>query len=210
MLKKIILVILTIICSGCTIKNLDNMDYDSIISSSLNNSTLIHNTNNKGYRYYLPRGFSIKEIDDFNNILINNQDKYYLYVDAVSYYNKTKIECKNIKESLYYKTFNINNKDGYLNILQNNGYFFVEMMYNYAIIEVKVKEKDIKSCLVSCSNVLSSIQYNYLSIENIIKDDLVETKITKYEFNKPKEEESNKDFLQVYDKYDNYEGKTKE
>lgn len=194
MIKKILIIVVLLLCTGCTIYNIDTMSYDEIINTIAINDD-VYNTNSKGYRYYLPQGFTVTGTD-FNQTLLNNQDKYYLFVDAVSYYNNVKIECES-KSTYYYKEFFIDNKSGYVNILNEEEYFYMEIMYNYAIIEVRVKEEDIKTALVSSMQVLSSIKYNHNTIERLIEDNLFESKIVKYEIFGPDEKDTT-NYLELY------------
>ena len=102
---------------------------------------------------------------------------------------------RNINDYYYYN-FNYNGKNGYLKITKNNDYFFVEMCYNYAIIEVEVEEKDLKYAVSRSIIVLNSIKYNDLVIEKYISDTDMETVENVYTIPEPKNKNENKNVLE--------------
>ena len=205
-MKKILLIIVMLfIVTGC--QNINNLSLDEIFNNYIYNSTTIlkSNTNNKGYRYYLPKGFVVYKNNLYNQTLMSNNDKYYLNIDVVAYYNKSNLIHTNNDESYYYKTFNIDNKNGYIKINENNNYFFIEIMYNYAIIEVMVRENNINYAIINMINILKSIEYNNKIISNDIGDNVLVQKETKYELEKPKTETDSKNFLEYMEEYGTYE-----
>ena len=115
---------------------MNSLSYEEILNNATIEENNLHNTNNKGFKYYLPTGFSVTKDNEFNQTLTSHNNIYYLNIDIVSYYyKKGSEETKEIDDYYFYK-FNKNNKDGYLRIRKNNDKFFVELCYNYAIIEV--------------------------------------------------------------------------
>ena len=72
--------------------------------------------------------------DRFNN-------KYYLYVDVISYYHKIENTYKINQDAYYSKVIDYNDKTGYLEIIESGSKYYVEFMFNYAKIEVLV-DKD--------------------------------------------------------------------
>ena len=90
-----------------------------------------------------------------NNIIFSGGDKYYLYVDLISYYNKVGNMYKINKESGAYfiKTIEYDDKIGYIIINeQDDGKYFIEILYNYAKIEVRTN--DINNALTKSLIVL--------------------------------------------------------
>ena len=86
-MKKYLLLFVSIfILTGCT--NIDNLNYSQVITKTLEEDSLRTNTYLQGYKLYLPQHMTL--IGDLagNDILYSYGDKYYLYVDLVSYYNK--------------------------------------------------------------------------------------------------------------------------
>lgn len=204
MKKILILLIMLFVITGCTVNNVKNMSIDDIINNFIQDKNNLTNTNNKGYRYYLPRGFSVYKNNIYNQTLMSNNDKYYLNIDIVAYYNKTNIEHTN-SNFYYYKSFNFNNINGYIDIIEKNDYFFIEMMYNYAIIEVVVKEDNINYAVINMLNILKSIDYNDNVISNEIGENILTQKETKFELEKPETEIDSKNFLEYMEEYGTYE-----
>ena len=143
MLKKILIIICLFLLVGCSTE-INNLSLEEIIDSSIKEEITLHNTNNKGYRYYLPAGFTVKKNSDFNQELVSHNDIYYLYVDIVSYYYKNDDYAKRDINDYKYYSFEQDDKTGYLRIRKNNDNFFVELCYNYAIIEVEVEESELR------------------------------------------------------------------
>ena len=84
MKKKFLLLMVLLLCIGCT--RINNNNYDVIVNDVIENSNNIYNTNSLGYKYYLP--FSINKVydKDYNQIFKVNDTYMYLYVDVISYY----------------------------------------------------------------------------------------------------------------------------
>ena len=70
-----------------------------------------------GYKYYLPKGISFVAKDDYNAVLSDSHgNKYYMFVDAISYYYKVDNTYKVNSDSHYSKIINYNDKSGYFQI----------------------------------------------------------------------------------------------
>ena len=203
MLKKIILICSLLLVTGCTNINTNSLNVNSAIKSVLNQDNNLYNTYEIGYRFYKPRNFSLLYSEGNNFIYINNKNKYYLYIDILAYYNKVDNAYDFNDESYITEKFNINNKSGFINIIQKDSYFYVKIMYNYAIIEVKVKEEDIIDSVIYSSILLSSIKYNDSVISNLVHDDLIGNDEKNFELIGPKEkEETYLDYLEDYEEYE--------
>ena len=169
--KKILLIILScFILFGCT--NLKNVSYDEI----MNNLTLAPksaNVHRQGYQFFIPQGMQVKKASVSYAILSSNNIDYYLYVDLISYNAKDDNFVYEInKDALYSTTLNYQNKKGYVEVkLQENNQYLIEIMYNYAKIEVMVDESKIKECLANSATILNSIRYDDLIINNLLNDD---------------------------------------
>ena len=180
----VILMFLLIFTTGCSTYNLDTMSYNEIIDNTISADTKLSNVNNLGYRYYLPRGFIVSENKKYNQVLFSNNSKYYLNVDIISYYNKVDKPHDKAIDLYYSYDFEINNITGYLDIKQSGDVFYVKMLYNYAIIEALVEDKDIKTAITNMSYILSSIRYNDSVILNLIGDSVFETSQYGYQIEK--------------------------
>jgi hypothetical protein len=173
MKKIILLILLATLITGCV--NIENSSYEEIINNAIENENInLQNQSYNGYNYYLPLGLSIEEYND-NNVVFKN-DKYYLYmyIDLISYFNKVEEYYTKNSESYYSEAILNNDKFGYLEInLRSNKKYLVEIMYNYAKIEVIVDECDIKEVVSYAMSILSSITYNDTIIENMIGEDIL-------------------------------------
>lgn len=167
-MKKYIVVVCFValfLLTGCS--NIYDNEYDNIVNEALSYDNSKENTYLEGYKLYLP--FHMTLIGDLNsnNILYSYGDKYYLYVDLVSYYNK-KENKYNIEHDryLYSKEFKHDGLNGYVVISDSKGGFLVEVMYNYAKIEVVTD--DINRAIADSIIVLKNINYNYKIIDSMI------------------------------------------
>lgn len=197
MYKKIIIVLCLFLFTGCTrTYYMNSLSYEEILNYATIEENDLHNTNNKGFKYYLPTGFSVTKDDGFNQTLTSHNNIYYLNIDIVSYYYKKGTEeTKEIDDYYFYK-FNKNGKDGYLRITKNNDKFFVELCYNYAIIEVEVEESEIKYAVSRGITILNSVKYNDTVIEKKLNDKNIESKETAYKIPEPKEKNETKNVLE--------------
>ena len=170
-MKKVLLILLFLfIITGCT--SIQKMDLDRVIDKSANSKLSLTNEYRSGYKYYLPKGLKVVDQTDYNERLKSGNSVYYLYVDVVSYYNKV-IEKFESKDNVYYsKAINYKDKFGYLEIKSVNAkQYLIEIMYNYAKIEVIVREDDIHVAVANAMIVLSSIQYNDTILETLVGGD---------------------------------------
>lgn len=173
MKKVLLLLMLAFLLTGC--KNINQSSYEEIIAFGLyDQKVTFKNKTSQGYSYYLPKGLIV--IEDVNNNLTLKGEKYnlYLYVDLISYYNKKEDTYQENNTSYYSKRITKDDKFGYLEInLRENDKYLIEIMYNYAKIEVIVNNKDIKEVLSYAISLLSSISYNDKIIENMIGADIL-------------------------------------
>lgn len=201
-MKKILLLLtLLILLTGCTKVNNDNID--QIIKEVQNNSHKSKNTYRSGYKYYLPSNMNVVKSTFMNEIITQNKIDYYMYVDLVSYYNK--VENKYTKKENAYLSKDISTKEniGYLEINQKNNKYLIEIMYNYAKIEVIVEEEQISDAITNSLIILSSIKYNKYIIDNILGEDILtgnEETFNIFETNK-----TNYNFIEVIEEYDKYD-----
>ncbi len=171
-MKKIILIIsLIFLLTGCS--NINDLTYEEIIQNfgTISSRTNVYRT---GYKYYLPRGMQINDSTLYNEILEDGRNTYYLYVDVVSYLNKVQYEYEINSDIVYSSSISNGDKFGYVEInLTENDKYLVEIMYNYAKIEVIVGESDINKAMLSAISILKSIVYNDSVIANLLEDDVL-------------------------------------
>ncbi len=170
MKKLILLGIIVFLITGCT--SIKKESITSIIDDSLYSNANIHNTFRKGYKYYKPRGLNLRTSDNYNEVLSSDKYLYYLYVDIVSYYNHIDFNYTKNTASYYSNSIVKNSQKGYIEINNyKNDLYLVEIMYNYAKIEVIVLENDLKEAIANSMSIITSITYN----DNIIKNYLSST-----------------------------------
>ena len=83
--------------------------------------------------------------------------------------------------------------------------YFIEAMYNYAKIEVYVREKDINDAISNICYVLSSIKYNRRVLSTVIGDNTLNYKEETFNIFKTKKKTT--DFLDYVKEYDNIDEK---
>ena len=171
MKKLFLLGAILLILTGCT--SIESSSLDTILNDTLYSKVTSTNVNRMGYRYYLPRGLVIKSSEDFNEIISDQKYLYYLYVDIVSYDSNVGFTY-NINQDAYYSSSLIHQgKTGYIEINNyENDQYLIEIMYNYAKIEVVAYESDINKTVAYAISILSSIAYNNNVIENYLGDDV--------------------------------------
>ena len=165
MKKYVVLIAFLFLLTGCV--NINDQSYDDLINISLEREASKENINLKGYKFYLPEGMNLIGDFEHNNILYSDGNRYYMYVDLVSFYNKkqNKYEFDTLKYE-YLKEFNNTKGNGYVVISESKGGKLVEVMYNYAKIEVVTK--DPKKAITNSLLVLKSIEFNYKTIDSMI------------------------------------------
>ncbi len=171
-MKKIFLLgALLVLITGCS--NIGYSDLDHLIRETLNSEVKTTNVNRMGYEYYLPRGLVVKHSEEFNEVLSDQKYYYYLYVDVVSYDSQVTFSYPINQEAYYSTSLAYQNKNGYIEInLYENEQYLIEIMYNYAKIEVLAYEDDINLVVTYAMSILSSITYNDSVIENYLGDDI--------------------------------------
>lgn len=204
MKRKFLILLLIGLFSLCGCSNIKNMNTDSLLNE-LANKTGKYNEVNRAFKYYLPSGLSIDSYDDYNAVFSSANYKYYLYVDLISYYKKVKFEYDVNNKAFYSKKIDFDNKYGYIEInLKENDKYLIEIMYNYAKIEVIVDEENIKSAITNAMVVLSSVKYNNNILESIVGENVLTAKEIEFNIFETKKNESN--FLKVSEE-DVYEDK---
>lgn len=165
-MKRIVLcaVCLLLVC-GCS--NINKMTIGKITDNSLNGKTSNYNVVRIGYKYYKPAMMSIINSSNNNEVLRSDNHLYYLYIDTVSYLNQTNASYEENDISYYSKKIEHKKKLGYIEIneIKDNQYL-IEIMYNYAKIEVMVEKDYIKEAVAKSMSILTSVRYNDTIIKN--------------------------------------------
>ena len=199
-MKKYILVITLLLLCGCT--NINNASVQDITKEVLGSKINSYNEYRTGYKYYLPQGLNVNSSKKYNEILNDDKYKYYLYVDLVSYLKKTELSYK-VNENAYL-SMTLDDK-GYLEINEKNDKYLIEIMYNYAKIEVIVDKRYCNEAMLSIINILKSVEYNDSIIANLMGDDILNFSEEEFNIFNTKGSESN--YLTIDNNYKEEEEK---
>ena len=203
-MKKYILLLVAslFILTGCT--NMNKLSYDDIVDTVLAEKSHKNNTFLEGYKLYLPQHMTIIGDLKGNDILYSYGDKYYLYVDLVSFYNKKQNKYNIVTENYEYsKNIKKNDLEGYVTVSKSKGGYLVEVMYNYAKIEVVTK--NVKRGIANSLLVLKNIKYNYKIIDSMIGSNALVYDSELFELMGPKKKTDN--FLEYVEEYGEYKEK---
>lgn len=194
-MKKILLLCLLLLLTGCSVVRIDTSSVDNIVNVVLSKNNQLYNHIGKGYKYYIPRGVSYIDTNDYNDVLYSNGIYYYLYIDVISYYYD-KVQQYEVNENAYYsKSISINDKEGYLEInKQDDDRYFIEFMYNYSKIEVIAEYEQINDIVLNATYILSTIKFNDNVIKAMLDDNFLASE-EKYDIFTSKKETD--DFLKL-------------
>lgn len=189
MKKIILLTILLISLTGCV--NINSTSIENLISTIKRSKLSLTNEYRNGFTYYLPVNMNVLSSDKANEVLTDGNYNYYLYADMISFYNKTSFDYKENKTS--YKSLNLKDDkaSGYLEINQKNDKYLIEIMYNYAKIEVMVDYDDINLTLFNCVTILKDLEYNDMTVESLVSNKSYSFKEETYNIFNPTSKDSN-------------------
>ena len=181
-MKKIFILSLFVCVLLCGCTPVQNLTMDEIINRATNRNLEVYNTYRKGYKYNLPNGLDTIDNSEYNEVIASSKYKYYLYIDAVSYHNRV-IEKYEVNNNSYFsKAIDYEDKYGYLEINKlKDGKYLIEIMYNYAKIEVIVNGEDIKVVVANALSILTSVKFNDNILNTLLNEEVSQFK--EYEFN---------------------------
>ena len=202
MKKIILLTILLISLTGCV--NINSTSIENLVSTIKQSKLSLTNEYRNGFTYYLPVNMNVLSSDKANEVLTDGNYNYYLYADMISFYNKTSFDYKENKTS--YKSLNLKDDkaSGYLEINQKNDKYLIEIMYNYAKIEVMVDKDKINEAISNSLIVISSIKFNKDIIENMLGKHVLS--FSEEEFNIFETNSNTSNFLEIEKEFGTYEG----
>ena len=190
-MKKLLLLCSLLLLCGCSVVRIDTNSIDNIVSVVLSKNNDLYNQIGKGYKYYVPRGVTYMDTNDYNDVLYSDGNYYYLYIDVVSYYHKVVKNYEEDPNAYYSKKIDINGKQGYLEInKQENDRYFIEFMYNYSKIEVEADYDDINDIVLNTSYILSTVKFNDKAISAVLDDEFLVSE-EKYDIFTSKKESDN-------------------
>ena len=175
-MKRIIVLlsIVVLLLSGCSVKRLDNTDLGKNIKILLSEKVKLYNVFFDGYKYYVPKGIKILNKDEYNAVFLDkNSNRYYLYIDVISYYHKTENTYK-VEDDIHYSNkLNYNKKTGYINIEKINDMYYIQFLFNYAKMEAYVAEDDLTAVVNNMCYILRSVKFNDSVLESLIGDNVL-------------------------------------
>ncbi len=200
--KIIILSILMLFASGCS--TVRNSSYDAIVDEALANTNLSTNVSRPGYKYYLPLGLRLLKEEGSNEFISKNDTIYYLFIDYISYFNKKEDTYTENKNAIYSLKIKKNDLFGYLEIKNTeNDKYFIEIMYNYAKIEVIVEKEKANEAIAYAMSILSSITYQDTVLTSLMGEDVLKSNEVEHNIFETAQTES--DYLQIVEEYGQYE-----
>ncbi len=168
-MKKCLLLLTLIFLCGCT--NIQEARPQDLVKEIVSSKNYSYNEYRTGYKYYLPLSMSSLSSKKYNEILTDGNYKYYLYVDLVSYLKKSEFSYTVNENAYLSEPINYNDLNGYLEVNERNDKYLIEIMYNYAKIEVIVDKGDINKAIVNSMIVLTTIDYTDDVIKNLLSID---------------------------------------
>ena len=197
----VLLSIVVLLATGCSVTKLDNSNISKNIKILLSEKVKLHNVHFEGYSYYVPKGLKFINKEEYNALLADFRgNKYYLYVDAISYYHKVENTYKEDKDAHFSKRLDYNKKNGYIQINEIEDKYFVQFVYNYSKIEAFVNKNDLTDAINNMCYILRTIKFNDTILESLIGENILSYK--EENFSLFKAETSKDSFLDVVSKYE--------
>lgn len=202
-MKRFILIAIVLLASGCTNinKNLTSKDdidknFNTLQATITDSNYEMYNNYRTGYKYYTPKGLYVRGGSEYNEIINSRKYSYHLYVDVISFYNRVISKYEEDNKALYSKQINNKDKFGYVEINElKNDRYLLEIMYNYAKIEVIVDKSDLEVAFANSMIILSSVKYNNDILTNLVGENVLTSKEIEFNIFETKKTESN--FLEV-------------
>lgn len=188
--KFVLLLSVMLLLTGCSTYKFNN-DLSKNIDYLLSKKSKLLNTHNIGYSYYLPKGISFVSKDKYNALLQDmDNNYYYLFVDAIGYYHKIENDYEVNEDSYYSDKLDYKKKNGYIQIDEDNGKYFVQFVYNYVKVEAYVSKKELVDAVNNMCYILRSFEFNDVVIESLVGDNILDYQEEDYSLFKP---DSNKE-----------------
>ena len=205
-MKRKIIILLLVVMASSACSNVSRLDMENVLSLAMDSKSDVTNISRAGYRYYLPKGMRIVRHVGNNEILVVRNNSYYLYVDSVSCYHKVKNNYQ-VKNDVYYsKSLGDDDLFGYIEVkTTSNDKYYLEIMYNYAKIEVMVDKEYLNEAILYSMSILTSVDYQDVVLRSFMEDDVLASNEVEHNIFETADTES--DYLQVLETYEQYEEK---
>ena len=195
----VLLSAIVVLMTGCTINKLSDNDISENIDIIMSEKTNLHNVHYDGYKYYLPKGISFVTKDSFNAVLKDGyNNRYYLYVDAISYYHKIKNTYEKDYDMYLSEKLKYNKKNGYIQIEEIDNKYFIQYVFNYVKLEAYVDKDDLNNVIINMSYILRSVKYNDRILESLVGENVLDYKEEDYSLFKA--DSSKESFLDVVER----------
>lgn len=195
----VLLSAIVVLMTGCTINKLSDNDISENIDIIMSEKTNLHNVHYDGYKYYLPKGISFVTKDSFNAVLKDGyNNRYYLYVDAISYYHKIKNTYEKDYDMYLSEKLKYNKKNGYIQIEEIDNKYFIQYVFNYVKLEAYVNKDDLNNVIINMSYILRSVKYNDKVLESLVGENVLDYKEEDYSLFKA--DSSKESFLDVVER----------
>ena len=199
MKKLIVLLSIVVLTTGCSIKMLNADDIGQNTKILLSQKVKIYNVFYDGYKYYLPKGVRFLYKEDYNAILKDqDNNKYYMYVDVISYYHKIENGYEVDSDAHYSKKIDYNKKTGYIQIDEIDSKYFIQFVFNYVKLEAYVPKKDLTNTITNMCLILRTVKFNDKVLESLIGENILDYK--EEEFSLFKADSSKENFLDVVER----------
>ena len=202
-MKKIIVLLYIVLLSitGCSIRKLDDKNIDKNIHILLSEKVDMTNVNFEGYNYYVPIGLKFLTKEDYNAVLKDRfGNKYYLYVNVIAYYHDIENTYEVNDESYYSKKLDYRKKTGFIEVNEVDGKYYIEYVFNYGRIQALIEKDDLVRVINNMSYILRSIEYNDEVLESLVGENILS--YAEETFSLFETEATQEDFLDVVKKYD--------
>ena len=195
----ILLSISVLFITGCSVTRLDSNDLLKNADNLLSVKVSMYNEFYEGYKYYLPKTLKFIDKDEYNAILQDrNNNRYYLYIDAISYYHKIKNDYEEKDGSYISKRLDYRKKTGYLQIDEVDSKYFVQYVFHYGKMEAYVSHDELVDVITNMSCVLRSVKFNNEVLASLIGENVLDYKEEDYSLFKA--DSSKENFLDVVER----------
>ena len=195
----ILLSISVLFITGCSVTRLDSNDLLKNVDNLLSVKVSMYNEFYEGYKYYLPKTLKFIDKDEYNAILQDrNNNRYYLYIDAISYYHKIKNDYEEKDGSYISKRLDYRKKTGYLQIDEVDSKYFVQYVFHYGKMESYVSHDELVDVITNMSCVLRSVKFNNEVLASLIGENVLDYKEEDYSLFKA--DSSKENFLDVVER----------
>lgn len=195
----ILLSISVLFITGCSIKKLDNDNIENNIDTLMSVKVFMYNEFYEGYKYYLPKALRFVDKDEYNAVLMDfHNNRYYLYVDAISYYHKISNNYEESSKSYLSKRLDYGKKTGYIQIDEVDSNYFVQFVFHYAKMEAYVPKDEIVDVVSNMCCVLRSVKFHDAILDSLIGENILDYK--EEDFSLFKADSSKENFLDVVER----------